>query len=254
MGAEVREKMLRRALIIDTETTGLDVGKHVVIEVAAVVFDLEHMTQVEAYAALLPSETNEAQSINGIPVEALHSNGVEPSVIEHCRERVWDKVREMAHGVDLVLAHSAEFDRSFAQVAMGGACQSVAADRSRRDLPWVCTCEDIDWPKQHRPGMSLVSLALAHGLGVASAHRALDDALLIARLLVRAHELGADLQAMLRRGLRPKVRAVSLAPFDQRDVVKSHGFRWQPEQKKWWRLIAKDDVAALPFKCQIEAL
>jgi hypothetical protein len=51
--------------------------------------------------------------------------------------------------------------------------------------------------------------------------------------------------------MRPKVRCHSLAPFEQKDVVKSFGFRWSPEQKVWWRVMPFEDAEQLPFKVKV---
>lgn len=35
---------------------------------------------------------------------------------------------------------------------------------------------------------------------------------------------------------------------EQKDVVKAAGFRWNQEQRVWWRDMPLEDTAALPFK------
>ena len=48
-------------------------------------------------------------------------------------------------------------------------------------------------------------MALAHGVGVVSVHRALADVDTLARTLTAVAELGVDLGEFLERGMRPKV-------------------------------------------------
>lgn len=240
---------MRYALITDTETQGDDPTRHGVIEVATAVFDLRHRVVVEACSTLLPCDTNEAQAINGIPPEATRQ-GLPPELDAARRKGIWDGVRAQASRCDLILAHNAEFDRAFVEIGADGPLMGAARAREekRQPIPWVCTCDDIAWPRQHKHGQGLVSLALAHGLGVGSAHRALDDVLLLARLIARACEMGLDLERALERALRPKTKVISLARFEDKEIVKQHGFRWDPAAKEWWRLMPIEDCAALPFK------
>lgn len=242
---------MKRALIIDTETTGLDPSKHAVIEVAAIVYDLDHATYTDCFSTLLPADSNEAEAINGIPEAVLREAGS----LSLAPADTWGSIRQIASMADVILAHNAEFDRAFVQIGTGGPLRRGSGEGSISgpEIPWVCTKDDIAWPKQFNQGMSLVPLALAHGLGVGSAHRAMDDAMLIARLLMRVAEMGVDLQELIARGMRPKIRVVSMAPFSDRETVKSYGFRWSPERKVWWRNMPEDDIGSLPFQCRVES-
>lgn len=217
--------MIHRALIIDTETTGLDPAADSVIEIGAVLYSVEHRTTLAQFSRLMPIGANPAESINRIPPSALGPDL--PDV------GGFDRLIEVA---DVFVAHNADFDSAFL---------------SRwRERPWLCTRNDFAWPMQVRAGESLVSLALNHGIGVTSAHRALTDCQLIAALFDRAHWFGADLQAMFVRAMRPKALFQSLQPFDQNQVAKDHGFEWNKpgREKKWTRYMAIEDAATLPFK------
>jgi DNA polymerase-3 subunit epsilon len=217
---------MRNVLIVDTETTGLDPASDVAIEVWAILFSVEHATALESFSALIYHDENPAESINRIP----------PAALSDARDPVsaWGVVQDLATRADAFVAHNAEFDRRFAPEWL-------------RDLkPWICTKEDIEWPKQDRPGMSLVPLALAHDLGVAVAHRALADCDLIARLLTRCRELGHDIDAMLTRGLRPKVTLMACVSFDDRELAKVAGFQ------QWLRRMVEAD-AAFDFPVRVVA-
>jgi DNA polymerase-3 subunit epsilon len=219
---------IKYAALIDTETTGLDPARDRTIEVAVTLFDVKHAQPVASFASLIrgPAE-NEAQSTNGIPATML------PEARE--AERVWSAVRWIIEPAQIIIAHHADFDRRF------------TPDFGR---PWVCSEEDITWPNSNKGGRggSLAHLALSLGLGVASAHRAMVDVDTLSRILTRLAEKGHDLEAMLVHAMRPKAMFHSLAPFEMKDVVKSHGFRWSPEEKIWWRRMAVDDAKELPFK------
>jgi DNA polymerase-3 subunit epsilon len=108
--------------------------------------------------------------------------------------------------------------------------------------------DDLAWPRG-AGSKSLVALALAHGVGVSTAHRALTDCLLIAHTLERLPELGVvDVKAFLRRGLRPKAKFRALVSYETNSLAKAAGFRWEPNARMWTRTMAVEDVAGLPFK------
>jgi DNA polymerase-3 subunit epsilon len=222
---------MKRALILDTETSGLDPLSDQVLEVGCILYDLGSATTVTAYSSLLFAESNAAEAINRIPVGALRA-APDP-------DQVWSEVYYLASEADVILAHRAEFDRSFVPAELG------------KYPPWVCTKFDMKWPKQTGNGPALVQLALEHDLGVAYAHRALTDCDLIARLLTRSRELGGDLVEMVRYGMRPKARFQALVSYDDREQAKVAGFAWSPEQKIWARTMAVEDAAKLPFPTKV---
>lgn len=223
-------KPLRRALILDTETTGLTETDKAV-EIAAILFDLTYASPIASFAALITHHENPAESTNRIPAGLLGtlSGKIDP----------WRGVADLYREADVVLAHNADFDRRYVPAAF------------REALPWVCTCNDVEWPGVERPGQNLVSLVLSYGLGVASAHRAMTDCDMISRLLTRVRELGYELEPLLRRGLRPKaVFAVVNERFDRarNALAKANGFRWNDERKLWLRKMPIEDAEKLPFK------
>jgi DNA polymerase-3 subunit epsilon len=222
---------MKRALILDTETNGLDPSVHHAIEVACILYDLERATPIASYASLIRSETNEAEAVNRISVDVLQGA---PEASE-----AWSAVHHYVLMADVILAHRAEFDRSFTP-------KHIAELKT-----WVCTKTHVEWPLG-KPGDHLVQLALAHGVPVLSAHRALTDCDILARLLTKVGEdglrgTGPTLQTMLARAMRPRVKMISLAPFEEKDIVKAHGFLWDSAVRVWHREMPPEDVAALPF-------
>jgi DNA polymerase-3 subunit epsilon len=222
---------MRNVLILDTETTGIDPAKDHVIEVGAILYSIEHATVLEAFSSLICAESNEAEAINRIPAAALRSSA------QH-KAYALKSLLLMADRSDAFVAHRAEFDRSF--------LSPLAPFFGER--PWICSKYDIQWPKQTRPGSSLVPLALEHDLGVAYAHRALTDCDLIARLFTRSRELGSDLDVMLTRAMRPKAEFVALVSYDDRQLAKDAGFQWNGDTRLWTKRCFIDDASALPFK------
>lgn len=219
-------------LICDTETSGLDPKTDHLLEVGVAVYSVEHRAVTKARAFLVQApelQVQSASAVNGIPLPLVLDEGAAT------REQADAAVNAWARGCAAVLAHSADFDRGW----FGPAVQA---------LPWADTME-FRWPA-FSTSQSLVALALAHGLGVGSAHRALEDVLLLSRLLTRAAELGMNLEEEVQRGLRPRGRfVVAETGYDpaRNELAKKHGFRWDQEKRVWWRTMAVEDTAALPF-------
>lgn len=226
--------MIARLLILDTETTGTDPDA-VCIEIAAALFDVRHASVISSYSTLLYGDSNAAEHINHIPPTLL-SEGREPRM-------AWAPVAELARYSDVVVTHKVSFDRRFVPDRATLRCDGDGFV----PLPWCCSCEDIEWP---RAGTSrkLVDLALAHGLGVATAHRAAADVDLLCRLFTRAAEMGTDLQAMLARAMRPKVLVQAMVSYAENQRAKDAGFRWDGERRAWLRRIAAEDIAGMGWE------
>jgi len=175
----------RRALLLDTETTGTDPQKDRIIEIAVCLYDLALGSPIAVFSALARSETNAAEHVNGISV-ALLSQAFE-------QERVWVGVCDLMAHADVILAHKASFDKSFVEADAG--FQEMWKSEPKA-LPWICTHSHITWPGVEagaKTSNNLTSLALSYGVGVLSAHRALIDVDTLARVLTRLKERGTDL-------------------------------------------------------------
>jgi len=44
------------------------------------------------------------------------------------------------------------------------------------------------------------------------------------------------------------VERKTLAPYEDREIVKASGFLWDPASKQWWRSMPPEDTAGLPFR------
>lgn len=227
------KERLRYALILDTETTGFDPEEHELIEIAVTLFDLECAQPVQSFASLIRCDHNEAEDVNGIPINMLARAPDLGDVWATVKHMFRIQVGSQVIAPQVVIAHNAEFDQQFVP---------------KHGLPWVCSEEDIKWPHRQARGGSLVNLALSLGLGVASAHRAMADVDTLCRIFTRLAELGHDLPQLIQHAMRPKALFYALVPFAKKDLAKEHGFRWDPEKKQWWRRMAIDDAADLPFK------
>jgi DNA polymerase III alpha subunit (gram-positive type) len=155
-------------------------------------------------------------------------------------QAVWGGVAKFAAQADAIVAYGAEFDRRFAPA------------EAAQGRPFICAMDDLQYPRADKR-MTLTALALAHDVGVASAHRAFADVDLLARLFTRVKDMGRDLGAMLARGLRPTGRfVVAERGFDEaRNVLaKAAGFAWDAGRREWSRNMAIEDAEDLPFRVE----
>ncbi len=229
--------IVRRVLIFDVETTGLDRQGDAIIEIACALWSVEHHALVECHSTLLAAPfSNGGIGVNGLADELLASEG---RVDDVDRSIGWAMIADSARRADAVVAHFAEFDRSFVW-----AWPNPNDVSSLVALPWICTAEDMVWPvKSSR--RSLVSLALAHDVAVTASHRAMNDCLTLVRLLERVPDVGQRLDYALYRALRPKADFFAQIPFERNDEVKAAGFKWNG--RAWHRYMAIEEAEALPF-------
>lgn len=218
----------QQLLILDTETTGLSPEQGQCIEVGAVLFDVASRSVLMQVSFLLPCDANPAQHVNGIPAAVSRLSQPWRSGLA-CFEA-------MVAGADAVLAHNAGFDRQWF-----GNGELPALSK-----PWICSMEDIRWPaeRQLRATPSVRDLALAYGVPVWEAHRALTDCIYLVQVFQRCH----DLEALLRAALEPRRLVRARLSYDQRQLAKDAGFRWnEPVPRAWSRRLSEREIAALPF-------
>lgn len=219
---------MNKIAILDTETSSLDPATGELLEVAIATYSIPHRSVIRVYSAIVQAKSNEAHAINGIS-PALVSGPDAKSRLE-----VVEVVRAIARPCAVVVAHGAAFDRKWLP--------------ELAEMRWACSMDDIEWPRKSG-SKSLAGLALAHGVGVASAHRALDDVMTLARLFERVGETH-DVEAMLTRAMRPKKRFIAQVSYDTNALAKERGFKWNPDTKTWWKDLVVADIPAmdLPFE------
>lgn len=231
--------MIQNVLITDCETTGLEPPEARVIEIGAVLWNVELRAIVDCHTALIFNQTNDAEPFNGISPKLLHGSGDE--------DITWAIVEDMAARADAVIAHSAAFDRKFVEAARLGEVEHLLR------LPWICTLEDVDWPNVRRPELgragsgSLIRLALSHGVAVTSAHRSIHDCLLLARIFEAVPDVAERLEVGLERAMRPKANFIAMVPMENNSEVKLAGFHWDRDREVWHRYCAIEDAEQFGF-------
>jgi DNA polymerase-3 subunit epsilon len=225
-----------RVVVLDTETTGLDASKEVIIELALLRVDIDNRTglpvgEVQVYDGL-------EDPGRPIPKEVVAITGItDADVRGHHLDT--DRVQALMQDVDVVIAHNAGFDRPFVEARLPQFSK----------VRWACSFADIDWKSQGRGSAKLESLAQALGLFY-DAHRAEMDchALLAVLAAPLPHALPTQsvttgLAHMLASAREPSYRlSATNAPFDSKDLLKARGYRWNADQRVWQTRLSGSDT------------
>ena len=178
-----KEHFPENILILDTETTGLDNEKDDCLEVGSILFNVKSRSVLAQQSFLLPVEINNAEKINNIPAEITRL----PQPLSEAITYFESLVRVS----DVIVAHNSEFDKKWFGLKK----------LPQIEKQWICSMDDITWPadRQLKTRPSVRDLALAYGVPVWNAHRALTDCIYLAEVFKRC----SDLEKMLIRALEP---------------------------------------------------
>jgi DNA polymerase-3 subunit epsilon len=177
---------MARAVVLDTETTGLDPHSgHRLIEVACVEIDDYIPTGRNFHRYIHPERDidADAQRVHGISLESLKGKPKfnDPDVVDAFLEFVGDAT---------IIAHNAPFDRGFINVELERLGREPLHERQ-----WVDT---LALAKKRFPGMYNSLDSLCKRFKISLADRQLHGALIDARLLA---EVYLELQGGRERGL-----------------------------------------------------
>jgi DNA polymerase-3 subunit epsilon len=217
-------------VVVDTETTGLDPLEDRLIEIATQRF--------------LFTVTGEIRQIERVRYWLEDPERPLPALIrrltgltdDDLRDRLFDTVAitTVLEEAAVVIAHNAAFDRPFLD----------ARFPSPRYRAWACSLTQLDWPALGFEGRSLAHLVMQSGRFFVG-HRASNDVLALTSLLgTIATDERTILSHLLERCLLDSFRMDAVgAPFDAKDVLKAHGYRWNSDRRFWSREVGIMDVA-----------
>ena len=227
-GISRNEHFPENILILDTETTGLDNENDDCLEVGSILFNVKSRSVLAQQSFLLPVEINNAEKINNIPAEITRL----PQPLSEAIKYFESLVRVS----NVIVAHNAEFDKKWFGLKK----------LPQIEKPWICSMDDITWPadRQLKTRPSVRDLALAYGVPVWNAHRALTDCIYLAEVFIRCSEL----EKLLIRALEPKVLLRAEISYEDRYLAKKAGFRWNDAIKgAWSRKMSRRDKEKLDF-------
>lgn len=226
-------------LILDTETTGLEPANGSLIEVGAIYYNVPSRTIMQQVSTLFFCDDNPAYDVNRIPVDALKQTD---SDIAKC---TFSAFLIMLSRCDAVVAHNAKFDRSWIESSANQQISEMSQAKK-----WICTKEDFEWPVRPGTPLNLVHIAVAMGVPVLSAHRALTDCHLLAQCFDKIN----DLPERLAETQLPKERCVAVVSFEDRQLAKDAGFSWNPEAKCWERKMTQKKYEEISAQCSFKIM
>jgi DNA polymerase-3 subunit epsilon len=225
---------IRRAAVIDTETTGTDPAQDKVIELAIVLF--EYCLETGTVGRVVDSYDGLEDPGRPIPPESMAIHGITDAMVagQHFDEA---RVEALVKQAGIVVAHNARFDRGFLESRL-----PIFAS-----VPWACSWQEIPWSEAGIESSKLEYLAYRHGFFY-EGHRAEIDCLALLELLSRPFgQTGSTaLQVLLETARKPSFRLwANNSPFDSKDALKRRGYRWVPDKRTWFgELASREDVAA----------
>jgi DNA polymerase-3 subunit epsilon len=222
---------VRRAVFVDTETTGLDPSEDEVIELALLPFEYERETGAIVRVDLASALSAFRQPAKPIPPESAAIHGITDAMVAG-KMIDPEAVRAIIEPAHLVTAHNAAFDRPMVEKHW-----PIFEEKH-----WACSFAEIDWKSEGLSSSKLDYLLWARGW-FHDGHRALSDAQAALFLLTLPLPVSgrAGLASLLENARRQLwiVRAEETA-FEQRAALKARGYRWDDGEgrrtKAWWVL------------------
>ncbi|MDQ6610853.1 MAG: 3'-5' exonuclease [Gemmatimonadota bacterium] len=228
---------VKRALLVDVETTGLSHTDDAIIELGVILFTYDETGQV---VDVLASESWLHDPGRAIPADIVHLTGItDADVAGQCIDEV--RLRELMPDVRMIIAHNAAFDRPF-------------VDRQLpflADLHWGCSMSDIPWKSMHFGSPKLDYLLYQHTRTFLDTHhRALDDCRATLHLLATPFaDLRTPLGLLLTNCREPRVRVSAVqSPYETKDTLKARGYKWSGDNgrpaRTWCKEILVQDTDA----------
>ena len=216
----------KTAVLLDTETTGLDARKDEVIELGMVKIDYLPDGRIvgvrgtfSAFNEPTVPISDEITALTGISADMVAGHRIDEAA-----------VNAFVDNSAITIAHNSGFDRKFAERYWPVFEQKA----------WACSATEIEWRKHGFAGAQLGYLLNGAGF-FHQAHRAVDDCHALLEIL--AHELpttGAPALALLLDTARRKTVRVwaEQSPFELKDSSKRRGYRWNDgsdgRPKSWY--------------------
>ena len=216
----------KTAILIDVETTGLDLQNDEIIELAMISFTYSPDGRIFEIRQTFQRFQEPSRQISP---EITRITGITNAMVAGHKIDVAE-VAAFAGPAAIVIAHNAGFDRRFAE-----RLSDVFTTK-----PWACSMSEIDWAAEGFEGTKLHYLAAGAGFFY-DRHRAEHDCRAVIELL--ASELPVSnrtaLAILLERARQPTWRIwAENSPYDLKDALKARGYRWNgdgnPKPRAWY--------------------
>ena len=210
------------AVIIDVETTGLNHEKDEIIQIAVRPFFVNPSTGevsgIKKPVAFLQQPTGPLPAvitdITGFQDEDLQGHKIP-----------WEKISKILNYCQFIIAHNASFDRKWVErnLKLNG-CPVPS------DAIWCCSMEQVEWKRICRPSRALEVLCAWHGFFYDS-HNAVADIDATLHLL----RMNDYMKEMVQNAISSDYHVFPVgSERDENPLLKSRGYRWNPELSSWW--------------------
>jgi DNA polymerase-3 subunit epsilon len=210
----VRLSMSKKAVIADTETTGLDYKSDEIIQLAMI--EVFYDDQGIIKLGELFDQMNEPSK--PIPEEVANLTGITDDMVKG-QKIDQAEVKAFVGDAQMMICHNSEFDRKFLEAQL--------PEVGFNNMDFFCSMAQVDWEARGCNSAKLELIALNHGY-VYGAHRA--DADILATAFVLADTSTGEHSAfceMLKNGETPGVMIIAdRSPFETKDALKARGYRW----------------------------
>ena len=231
------EGRLRKALVIDTETTGLDWRTGRIIEVAACPVTIDGRARIVAVDTTIDWLEDPGQPLSP---EIARLTGLSDADLagRHIDDAAMATLIDEAA---VVIAHNAAFDRRWWE----------ARWPSARHKPWACSMAEIDWRGHGYEGRSLGVLLDQAASLFNRRHRADADVDALVTLLATTlpGERTAASELLLRASRPTWAIGATGAPYAVKEALRARGYRWNTGLRVWRIEVAEhardDEIAWL---------
>lgn len=219
------------AAALDTETTGLSSETDHIIEIGIRLFQFDMpsgrmVAVLEDFSALQDPGfviSPEIQSVTGISPEILVGQKID-----------WSRVDALLSKAEVLIAHNAMFDRGFIDLK----------SRVTPSKVWACSAWQVEWRAKGFKNARLQDVCGALGI-VYQAHRAMSDVEAMMQLIGRVDESTGETylrEILTSAGQQAAFLWAEGRTYDQRDLLKANGFRWNPGAKTWGKTVLLAEV------------
>ncbi len=225
-----------RICFLDLETTGLDKKEDKIIEIASKCIEItkengQDIAVIDSYESLqdpgCPIPESSTQ-INGITDEMVKGESID-----------WEYVEDILNKSQLIIAHNAQFDRSFMDLTLPLSKNKI----------WACSINDIDWDKRGFKALKQELLCIWHGFYYDS-HRAMIDVDALIHLLTHSSYVdNKPIVELIQNAKKPVCRVeATFAKFKYKNLLKKRQYRWynadngNRDDNAWYKLINHADI------------
>lgn len=234
---------------IDLETSGFDRAEDGIVELGACLYDTDSDTPVHLYSEFV--KDTEAprwgdEHYYAVPVQVC---GITRYMVETwgmAGKYVATDFNDLLGMADVVIASNGNvFDRPMALSFL----KRYGVDML--DTRWIDLIVDVPFPKDctHR---NLLYLAAYHGFLNPFPHRALFDVMTMMKILSCY-----PIDTVLQFADSPMMELKAHVSYDNRDLAKVQGFKWESKMKKWYKhvkecMIDQEEIDAYQFKVSMK--